>query len=92
MVDNTNVVVASGSGAEAVIAPEMAAFGQIFGFEFVAHAIGDANRSARVERPFYYVEGNFLAGRRFRDWEDLNARPGPGASRSPIKNPNGPSA
>jgi hypothetical protein len=74
MVDNSNVVVASGSGAEAVIAPEMAAFGQIFGFEFIAHAIGDANRSARVERPFYFVEKNFLPGRRFSSWDDLNAQ------------------
>ena len=72
MVDNSNVVVASGSGPDAVIAPEMAAFGQIFGFEFVAHALGDANRSARVERPFYYVERNFLPGRRFSSWDDLN--------------------
>jgi len=72
MVDNSNVVVASGSGPDAVIAPEMEAFGEIFGFEFVAHAIGDANRSARVERPFYYVERNFLPGRRFRSWDDLN--------------------
>jgi hypothetical protein len=74
MVDNSNVVVASGSAADAVIAPEMEAFGQIFGFEFVAHAIGDANRSARVERPFYFVERNFLPARRFNDWEDLNAQ------------------
>jgi hypothetical protein len=74
MVDNSNVVVASGSGADAVMAPEMVAFGQIFGFEFVAHAVGDANRSARVERPFYFVEKNFLPGRRFSDWEDLNAQ------------------
>jgi transposase len=74
MVDNTNVVVASGSGAQALIAPEMVAFGQIFGFEFVAHAIGDANRSARVERAFYFVEKNFLPGRRFSSWEDLNAQ------------------
>jgi len=74
MIDNSNVVVASGSGAEAVMAPEMVAFGQIYGFKFVAHAIGDANRSARVERPFYYVEKNFLAGRRFSSWDDLNAQ------------------
>ena len=74
LVDNSNVVVASGSGAEAVMAPEMAAFGQIFGFEFIAHAVGDANRSARVERPFYYVEKNFLPGRQFSDWDDLNAQ------------------
>ncbi len=74
MIDNTNVVVLSGSGADAVITPEMVAFGQIFGFEFIAHAIGHANRSARVERPFYYVERNFLAGRQFSDWDDLNAQ------------------
>ena len=72
MLDNTNVVVASGTGASAVIAPEMEVFGQIFGFEFVAHAVGDANRSARVERSFYFVERNFLPGRRFSSWEDLN--------------------
>ena len=72
MVDNTNVVVVSGSGPDAVIAPEMIAFGQIFGFEFIAHRIKDANRSARVERPFYYVERNFLPGRQFSDWDDLN--------------------
>ena len=74
MVDNTNVVVASGSGAEAVIAPEMEAFAQIFGFQFLAHAIGDANRSACVERSFYYAQRNFLPGRRFASWDDLNAQ------------------
>ena len=74
MVDNSNVVVASGSGADAVMAPEMEAFGQIFGFEFIAHAVGDANRSARVERLFYFAEKNFLPGRRFSSWEDLNAQ------------------
>jgi hypothetical protein len=40
--------------------PEMVAFGERFGFEFAAHEIGDANRSARVERPFRFIEGNFL--------------------------------
>jgi hypothetical protein len=40
-----------GSGREMVPVPEMAAFGERFGFQFVAHAIGNANRSARVERP-----------------------------------------
>ena len=28
----------------------------------------------RVERPFSYVENNFLAGRTFSDWSDLNAQ------------------
>ena len=34
--------------------------------------IGNANRSARVERPFSFIENNFLAGRTFASWEDLN--------------------
>jgi hypothetical protein len=54
--------------------PEMVAFGERFGFEFIAHEIGDANRSARVEGPFNYIENNFLAGRRFDSFEDLNAQ------------------
>jgi transposase len=36
--------------------------------------VGDANRSARVERPFDYIENNFFPGRTFTDWEDLNAQ------------------
>lgn len=71
-IDNTSVLVASGSGPDAQIAPEMAAFGNTFGVTFRPHAVGHADRKARVERPFAYVEGNFLAGRTFRDWDDLN--------------------
>lgn len=74
MIDNTHVVVLRGSGRDMVPVPEMAAFGERFGFEFVAHAIGNANRSARVERPFWFIENNFLAGRTFSSWEDLNSQ------------------
>ena len=74
MVDNTNVVVAHGTGKRAVIAPEMAAFGSRFGFTFVAHEKGDANRSARVERPFDFIENNFYAGRTFTDLADANVQ------------------
>jgi hypothetical protein len=52
----------------------MVAFSERFGFQFVAHAIGNANRSARVERPFWFIEKNFLAGRTFSGWEDLNSQ------------------
>jgi transposase len=72
MIDNTHVVVLRGNGRDMVPVPEMAAFGERFGFQFVAHAIGNANRSGRVERPFHFIEGNFLAGRAFSGWEDLN--------------------
>lgn len=74
MVDNTHVVVASGTGRAAIIAPEMEAFAQRYGFAFVAHEKGDVNRSARVEGPFDHIEGNFLAGRVFTGFADLNAQ------------------
>ncbi len=72
VIDNTHVVVLRGTGREMVPVPEMAAFAERFGFQFVAHELGDANRSARVERPFWFIEKNFLAGRRFASWQDLN--------------------
>ena len=72
MIDNTHVVVLRGTGRGMVPVPEMAAFGERFGSRFVAHEIGDANRSARVERPFWFIENNFLAGRTFSSWGDLN--------------------
>jgi len=72
MIDNTHVVVLRGTGRDMVAVPEMDAFAERFGFRFVAHERGDANRSGRVERPFHFVEHNFLAGRTFTSWEDLN--------------------
>ena len=52
MIDNTHVVVLRGSGRDMVPVPEMGAFGERFGFQFVAHAIGNANRSGRVNDRF----------------------------------------
>ena len=72
VIDNTSVIVAHGSGPDADIAPEMERFGAIFSVRFVPHAVGHADRKARIERNFAYVENNFLAGRAFTDWHDLN--------------------
>ena len=72
MIDNTHVVVASGSGATMVPAPEMAAFGARYGFTFKAHEKGDANRSARVEAPFHRIDKGFLTGADFADFAHLN--------------------
>lgn len=74
MIDNTHVVVLRGTGREMEPVPEMAAFAERLGFGFVAHEVGDANRSGRVERPFHFIENNFLAGRTFADWADLNSQ------------------
>jgi transposase len=76
MIDNSSVIVAHGSGRDAVMAPEMVAFGRRFGFTFAAHELGDANRSARVERPFHYIEHNFYPGRSFASLDDLNLQLG----------------
>jgi len=72
MIDNTHVVVLRGTGREMIPVPEMVAFAERFGFAFVAHERGDANRKGRVERPFWFIETNFLAGRTFSSWADLN--------------------
>jgi len=74
MVDNTSVVRLRGTGEDMIPAAEMEAFAEHFGMVFRAHACGDANRSGRVERRFHEFENNFLAGRTFDDWDDLNAR------------------
>lgn len=74
IVDNTSVVRAHGTGSNMVPAAEMLALSKRFEFDFVAHAIGDANRSARVEGPFYFIERNFYPGRTFTSLDDLNAQ------------------
>jgi hypothetical protein len=74
VIDNTNLARLRGSGSQAVIVPEMARFGKRYGFEFVCHALGHANRKAGEERSFWTVQTNFLPGREFRDMDDLNAQ------------------
>ena len=81
IIDNTSVLLAAGAGADAVprdegprtcIAPEIAAFARTLGFGFRAHRVGNPDRKGRIERPFAYVETNFLVGRNFADLDDLN--------------------
>lgn len=43
-----------------------------YGFRAVALAPGYKEGKGKVENPFRYVEGNFLAGRTFHDLDDLN--------------------
>jgi transposase len=74
MIDNSSVVIAHGTGKSAVPAAAMQALEERFGFQFEAHAVGDANRSGRVERPFHYIEHNFYPGRTFSDLGDLNTQ------------------
>jgi len=74
IIDNTNLARLRGTGAEALIVPEMEAFGRQYGFRFRCHERGHANRKAGEERSFWTVETNFLPGRTFQRIGDLNAQ------------------
>lgn len=72
IIDNTNLARLRGSGKNAVIVQEMKEFSSKYGFEFICHEIGHANRKAGNERSFYTVETNFFPGRQFDNFQDLN--------------------
>ena len=72
IIDNTNLARLRGSGAQAVMVPEMEAFAKQYGFQFRCHEKGHPDRKAGDERSFWTVETNFLAGRAFLNFDDLN--------------------
>jgi transposase len=72
IIDNTNLARLRGIGANAVMVLEMSQFADKYGFKFICHEKGHANRKAGNERSFYTVETNFFPGRRFDSLEDLN--------------------
>lgn len=74
IIDNTHVIVANGVGPDALITPEMEHFGRIYQTKFEPHWLNNPDRKARVERPFHYIENNFIPGRTFTDWNDLNTQ------------------
>ncbi len=72
IIDNTNLARLRGTGKNAVIVPEMEQFAKNYGFSFVCHEKGHANRKAGDERGFYTLTTNFFPGREFMDLEDMN--------------------
>lgn len=72
IIDNTSLARLRGTGKNAVIVPEMEQFARQYGFEFICHEKGHANRKAGNERSFFTVETNFFPGRTFESLEDLN--------------------
>jgi transposase len=72
IIDNTNLARLRGTGAQAVIVPEMEAFAKQYGFQLRCHEKGHSDRKAGEERSFWTVETNFLAGRSFLNINDLN--------------------
>ena len=74
VIDNTNLARLRGVGSAALIVPEMEVFAKNYGFHFLCHALKHPNRKAGEERSFWTVETNFLPGRSFASWEDLNSQ------------------
>lgn len=72
IIDNTNLARLRGTGKNAVIVPEMEVFGKRYGFEFLCHEKGHANRKAGEEKGLHTVETNFLPGRDFQSLQDMN--------------------
>jgi transposase len=72
VIDNTNLARWRGLGSNAVMVPEMEAFGRAYGFRFLCHAPKHSDRKAGEERSFLTVETNFIPGRSFQSLEDLN--------------------
>jgi hypothetical protein len=72
VIDNTNLARLRGTGKNAVMVPEMEAFAKRYGFRFLCHERGHANRKAGNERGFYTETTNFFPGRKFDSLEDLN--------------------
>ena len=78
IIDNTSVILAAGAGADAIVAPEMAAFARTLGFGFRAHRVGHANRKACVS---YYTSSVALMVTGTR----LAGLPGPGLPLTIVK-------
>ena len=72
IVDNTSLVVIGGTGTRAILSTEMVKFASTYGFEWLAHEKNHPNRKAGKERNFYTIETNFISGRIFNSFEDLN--------------------
>lgn len=70
--DNMKTVVLRWEGGQPIYNPRFLAFATHYSFRPVAVKPGSPHLKGKIEKPFQYVEGNFLCARKFRDWPDLN--------------------
>jgi len=69
--DGEKTVLLRWEGGYPVYNPAFVAFATHYQLRPIGCKVGRAQTKGKIERPFQYVEGNFLAGRTFRDLEDL---------------------
>jgi hypothetical protein len=72
--DNMTTVGRHTGPAAVWINPTFKRFADQYEFKIVILPPGAKERHGKVERPFHYIEHNFLAGREFQDLEELNRR------------------
>jgi len=70
--DNMTAVTLGRSGGRPIWNPTFLEFAKHFGFEPRVCRPRDPNRKGKVERPFRFIEEDFLKAREFSSWEDLN--------------------
>ncbi len=70
--DNMKVVVARYEGDEPIYNTRFLAFATHYGYKVWACRRRRPQTKGKIERPFRYIEGNFLNGRSFRNFEHLN--------------------
>src|SRR3954454_13993883 len=87
IIDNTSVLLAAGAGADAVVAPEMAAFARTLGFRFRAHRVGNPDRKGRIERPSPMSRRIFSSAAASPISTTSTTRRSPGAAISPTASP-----
>ena len=54
--------------------PQFLAFAEYYGFKPRVGKPGHKERRGKIERPFHYVETDFLKGKTFASWDDLGQR------------------
>jgi transposase len=72
--DNMTTVGRHTGPGQVWINPVFKTFADTYGFQIIILPPGAKERHGIVERPFHYIENNFLAGREFADMEDINSK------------------
>lgn len=70
--DNMTTVTLGRRGGRPLWNPAFLGFCRHYGFQPHACRPRDPNRKGKIERPFPYIDSDFLRGRTFASWDDLN--------------------
>ena len=72
--DNCTTVTLGRLNGKTLFHPTFLEFSKHMGFTPFTCDIDDPDRKGKVERPFWFLENDFVKASRFESWEDLNAK------------------